>query len=93
MSKQANVNFVERIRIQQELMKTSLGPWLPVKQALVNLGELTPNSAGMLAKFYTSNKNFVVDRPQPASILSTTDRGSGRCHSTRNRPILGQPAA
>ncbi len=67
MSKQANVNFVERIRIQQELMKTSLGPWLPVKnRLLVNLGELTPNSAGMLAKFYTSNKNFVVDKPQPA---------------------------
>jgi hypothetical protein len=64
----ANLNFVEKIRIQQELQPTELGPWLPTKnRVLIDVGELTPKSAGMLAKFYTSNKNFVVNRPhEPA---------------------------
>ena len=60
----ANLNFVERIKIQQELNKTELGPWLPVKnRILIDVGELTNKSAGMLAKFYTSNKNFVINKP------------------------------
>jgi hypothetical protein len=61
---QANVNFIEKIKIQQELQPTALGPWLPVKnRVLIDVGELTKNSAGMLAKFYTSNKNIVVNKP------------------------------
>ena len=65
---QANLNFVEKIKIQQELAPTELGPWLPVKnRVLIDVGELSKNSAGMLAKFYTSNKNFIVNRPlEPA---------------------------
>ena len=64
VGKQANLNFVEKIKIQQELTRTAEGPWLPVKnRVLINMGEVTKNSAGMLAKFYTSNKNFLVNRP------------------------------
>ena len=65
---QANLNFVEKIKIQQELAPTELGPWLPVKnRVLIDVGEVSKNSAGMLAKFYTSNKNFIVNRPlEPA---------------------------
>ena len=64
VSATANLNFVERIKIQQELKKTSAGPWLPVKnRILIDVGELTNKSAGMLAKFYTSNKNFIVNKP------------------------------
>ncbi len=65
VGKQANVNFLEKIKIQQELEGTDAGPWLPVKnRVLIDVGELTKNSAGMLAKFYTSNKNFVVNKPK-----------------------------
>jgi len=65
----ANLNFVEKIRIQQELQPTELGPWLPIKnRVLIDVGELTPKSAGMLAKFYTSNKNFVVNKPYEPSF-------------------------
>jgi hypothetical protein len=65
----ANLNFVEKIRIQQELQPTELGPWLPIKnRVLIDVGELTPKSAGMLAKFYTSNKNFVVNKPHENSF-------------------------
>lgn len=69
MGKQANINFIEKIRLQQELVKTELGAWLPVKnRVLIDVGELGKNSAGMLAKFYTSNKNFVVNKPYDQSF-------------------------
>ncbi len=64
VSKDANLNFVEKIKIQQELKATSGGPWLPIKnRVLINMGQFSQQQAGMLAKFYTSNKNFVVDKP------------------------------
>ncbi|HZX74856.1 MAG TPA: DUF5686 family protein, partial [Cyclobacteriaceae bacterium] len=63
---QANVNFIEKLKIQQELAKTELGQWLPVKnRVLIDVSELRKNTAGMLAKFYTTNKNFVVNQPKP----------------------------
>jgi hypothetical protein len=64
MGKQANLNFVEKIRLQQELTKTDLGPWIPVKnRVLIDVGELGKNNVGMLAKFYTSNKNIITNKP------------------------------
>lgn len=69
VGKQANLNFVEKITIQQELTRTVGGAWIPVKnRVLIDISELTPSSAGMLAKFYTSNKNIVVDEPRPPSF-------------------------
>lgn len=69
MGKQANINFIEKIKIQQELEPAEGGAWLPVKnRVLVDVGELTNTSAGMLAKFYTSNKNFIVNKPYEPSF-------------------------
>ena len=72
MAKTANINFVEKIKIQQELGPAEGGAWLPVKnRVLVDIGELTNYSAGMLAKFYTSNKNFVINKPYDPSFYKT----------------------
>ncbi|HEX6890771.1 MAG TPA: DUF5686 family protein, partial [Chryseolinea sp.] len=72
MGKSANINFVEKIKIQQELEPLEGGAWLPVKnRVLVDIGELTNYSAGMLAKFYTSNKNFVINKPYEPSFYKT----------------------
>ena len=69
MGKQANINFIEKLKIQQELEKTEEGAWLPVKnRVLIDVGEITKASAGMLAKFYTSNKNIVVNKPYDLSF-------------------------
>lgn len=69
VGKQANLNFVEKIRIQQELAPTPEGPWIPVKnRVLIDVSELTNASAGMLAKFYTSNKNITTNKPRPPSF-------------------------
>ena len=69
VSKQANLNFIEKIKIQQELEPSSEGAWIPVKnRVLVDVSELTNFSAGMLAKFYTSNKNVIVNKPYEPSF-------------------------
>lgn len=69
VGKQANLNFIEKIKIQQELVKTDAGAWLPVKnRVLVDVGEISKNSAGMLAKFYTSNKNIKTNAPYPVEF-------------------------
>ncbi len=67
IGKESNVNFIDKIRIQQELGITEAGYWLPIKnRVLADIGEISKNSAGLLAKFYTSNKNFVVNKPHNA---------------------------
>ncbi|MDN4164081.1 DUF5686 family protein [Cytophagales bacterium LB-30] len=58
----ANINYVEKIKIQQELAPSAEGAWLPKKnRILVNIPEISENSAGMLAKFYMSTKDWVVN--------------------------------
>ncbi|MEP2772195.1 MAG: DUF5686 family protein [Fulvivirga sp.] len=67
----ANLNYVEKIKIQQELEPSDAGPWLPVKnRVLIDIGEITDNMAGVLAKFYTSNKNIAVNLPQPQKFYA-----------------------
>lgn len=69
VGKQANLNFIEKIRIQQGLESTAAGAWIPVKnRVLIDISELSKTSAGMLAKFYTSNKNIVVNKPRDPSF-------------------------
>lgn len=62
----ANLNFVEKIKIQQEYEPVQEeGAWLPNKtRVLIDIGEIRDDWAGMLAKFYVSNKNFEVNKPR-----------------------------
>ncbi len=65
VGKQANLNFIEKIKIHQELAKSEAGAWIPVKnRVLVDIGEIKDQWAGLLAKFYTSNKDIVVNNPR-----------------------------
>jgi hypothetical protein len=74
LSKEANLNFIEKLKIQQELepVPDSSGKpaaWLPARtRFLVDVSELTKNSAGVLAKFYIANRNFRLNDPQPLSF-------------------------
>lgn len=71
VSATANLNYIEKIKIQQELARTSAGPWVPVKnRILLDIGEITENMAGVLAKFYTSTKNIKVNEPQDAKFYA-----------------------
>ncbi|MCE2731963.1 MAG: DUF5686 family protein [Chryseotalea sp.] len=100
VGKQANLNFIEKIRIQQELSPTESGAWLPIKnRVLVDVSELSNNSAGMLAKFYTSNKNFVINKPYPTKFYERpivmderarlNDKEEKFWDSLRHEPLTG----
>ena len=70
MGSSANINFIEKVKIQHEYEKVEGGAWMPVKsRVLIDVGELSSNSAGLLAKFYVSNKNFIVNKPKPVSFF------------------------
>ncbi len=61
----ANLNFVERLKIQEDLIKTSAGPWLPHKtRVVVDMIELTKSSPSIIAKFYVSTADHVVNQPK-----------------------------
>jgi hypothetical protein len=69
LGKGVNINFIDKIKIQQELTRTDAGPWVPVKnRVLIDVSEISKNSAGLLAKFYTSNKNITINRPHPSKF-------------------------
>lgn len=71
IDKQANLNFIEKIKIQQELEPTGEGAWFPVRsRVLLDVSELSKNTAGLLAKFYVSNKDIVVNQPQDPSFFT-----------------------
>lgn len=68
--KAANLNFVDRIKIQQELVATTSGALMPSKtRVLLKIGQLTDNSAGLLAKFYTATDSIVVNQPLETSFF------------------------
>lgn len=67
--KTANLNFIEKVKIQQDLFKTSSGPWLPEKtRVVVDVGQLSEKSAGFLGKFYISTKDHLLNQPKPISF-------------------------
>jgi hypothetical protein len=70
VDKRVNVNFLEKMRIQQELDSTALGPWLPIKtRVMVNVAQVNKNTAGLLAKFYTSNRDIVLNKRYPLKFF------------------------
>ncbi len=69
VGKKANLNFIEKINIKQELIKSKAGPWLPSKtRVLIDMSQPAEDVAGLLAKFYISNKHFVVNQPRNESF-------------------------
>jgi len=69
--KEANLNFIERIKIQQELVPTSAGPLIANKTRVqIKIGQVTPKTAGLLAKFYTAADSIKVTEPAPTSFFN-----------------------
>lgn len=69
IEKSANLNFIEKIKIQQENIKTEAGPWLPLKsRVLVDIAEPNEESAGILTKFYVSLKDIEVNKDRPSKF-------------------------
>ena len=63
--KSANLNFIEKVKIQQDLIKTEAGPWLPEKtRVVVDVSQLSDKSAGFLGKFYISTSDHIINQPK-----------------------------
>ncbi|GAL86242.1 hypothetical protein MYP_3471 [Sporocytophaga myxococcoides] len=72
VNRDANLNYIDKIKIQQELAPTEAGPWLPVKsRILIDIDEVGETSPGMLAKFYTSNKKIEINKPKPLKFYDS----------------------
>ncbi len=82
MDKRANLNFLDQFKIQQEYAPTDSKAWVPSKtRILINLDEPSNVSPGMIALFYVSNRNIVVNQPKdpkfyevPVEMLKDADK-------------------
>ncbi|WP_345372821.1 DUF5686 and carboxypeptidase-like regulatory domain-containing protein [Algivirga pacifica] len=74
VGKQANLNFVEQIRITQELIPVEEA-WLPSQTRItLDIGEINDKWGGFLAKSYVANSNFVVNKERAAEFYSQSVR-------------------
>jgi hypothetical protein len=86
VSDKANLNFIEKIKIQQELVQDTVSDaWLVAKTRIImDVAELSKNSAGMLLKFYVANSDFVVNKSRPASFFDLDVEVSDTALNTKN---------
>ena len=70
--KTANLNYIETLRIKQELVPTEAGPWIPEQsEIIIDSEELGEKQPGILISSYLSHKDFVVNKPKPATFYSS----------------------
>lgn len=62
IGKTANLNFIERYKLQQDYEMVGDSAYMPVRsRILVDMEELSDNSVGLIGKFYVSNKDYVIN--------------------------------
>ena len=73
VGKSANLNFIEKIKIQQSYeQEETEKTWLPQKtRVLIDVDEPTKQTAGMLLKFYSSNSKYLLDKPRDPKFYDT----------------------
>jgi hypothetical protein len=66
-----DLNYINKVKIQQELSITETGHWMPGKTRI--LMDILPlkNAPGMLAKSYISNRDFQLNQPKPDKYYET----------------------
>lgn len=65
----ANLNFVERYKIQQDYEPQEGGHWLPTKtRVLIDAQETGDSAVGLIGKFYISNRDFIINQPRELSF-------------------------
>jgi hypothetical protein len=70
--KYVNINFLERVQVQQELEPTTAGAWLPMKSRLiVDFSDVTKKSVGLVAKVYNSIRYVKVNEPLERSFYES----------------------
>lgn len=73
VGKEANLNYIEKIKVQQSYeFSGNEKNWLPAKtRVLIDVDEPTPQTAGMLLKFYSANSKFKIEAPRETRFYDT----------------------
>ncbi|WP_353717991.1 DUF5686 family protein [Dyadobacter sp. 676] len=73
VDKQANLNYIDRIKIQQSYeLSDDEKNWLPRKtRVLIDVDEPTPQAAGMLLKFYSAQSGYKLNQPHEIRFYDT----------------------
>ncbi len=70
--KEANVNLVNHARIQQVMIPTEAGPWVPSQtRVLIEFSTPAKRLIGVTLRSYNSNKSFVVNQPKEKDFYKT----------------------
>lgn len=67
-----NFNWLDRARIQQVLIPTDAGIWVPTQtRTMIDFSTLTDKFVSLVVRTYNSNRNFVVNKPKEKSFYDT----------------------
>lgn len=66
----ANLNYVKKLKIQQEQLPTPSGPWFPNKtRVIIETSRITENSGGFVSKMYRANTNLKTNHHIPETFF------------------------
>lgn len=70
---EANVDWIVRARIQEILIPTEAGPWVPSQiRTLVDFAPKNLKLVGMVVRTYNANRNYVVNQPKQKNYYETS---------------------
>lgn len=68
-----NVNWIDRARIQEVLIPTGAGPWVPSQtRTVVDYTTITSKFVSMVVRTYNSNRDFIVNQPKQKDFYETS---------------------
>lgn len=68
----ANLDWIVRGRIQEVLIPTEAGPWVPSQtRTLVDISPVKAKFVSMVIRTYNSNRNYVVNKPKESNFYET----------------------
>lgn len=72
ITKDVNFNLVDRARIQQILIPTSAGPWVPAQtRVVIDYAAITDKLVSMILRIYNCNQFFIVNQPKEKDFYET----------------------
>ncbi len=72
ITKEVNFNLVDRVRIQQQLIPTEAGPWVPTQiRVMIDYTNITKKLVSVVTNTYNSNRYFVVNKPKEKNFYDT----------------------
>ncbi len=72
ITKDVNFNLVDRARIQQQLIPTTAGPWVPTQtHVMIDYAKITKRLVSMIVHVYNCNRYFIVNKSKEKNFYET----------------------